>query len=212
MAWTAAVIVAVVQFGPWRKASADTPAAQVETQAPAQPPASQPPAVQPVAETPVTQAPVQTAAPVETQPAARVPSSRPRSAQSAPATERTSRPPAQPEAPPAPVQQQAAPPAQPPQNAAAEAAKRAELQRIREELVQVSARASAARTSVTNMQRSQAASGLGMRGDIVEASSLMQNYLQGANAALNAGDAEAAKNLSEKAERQLDRLEKFLGR
>ncbi len=76
----------------------------------------------------------------------------------------------------------------------------------------VASRAAAARSSLQNMQRSQAASGVGMRGDIVEAGAMMQSFLDGANAALNAGDAPAAKGLMEKAERQLDKIEKFLGR
>jgi hypothetical protein len=45
-----------------------------------------------------------------------------------------------------------------------------------------------------------------------QASSLMNSYLEGANDALNAGDLGPAKSFLEKAETQLEKLEKFLGR
>jgi hypothetical protein len=113
--------------------------------------------------------------------------------------------PAQAQVPPPPQQQQAQAPAM-------DTARQAELQHVRESLVMLGSRATAAHSGLQNLQRSQGASGMGMRGDIVEANTLMKNYLDGANAALSAGDAPAARNLMEKAERQLDRLEKFLGR
>ena len=76
----------------------------------------------------------------------------------------------------------------------------------------VSARASTARNSLQTLQRSQAASGLNLRADITEAASLASSYLEGANAALNAGDAASARSFTEKAERQVEKIEKFLGR
>ena len=223
---TALAVVAVVQFGPWRKAGAageETPAAAAPvattpTPAPVETPAApvpEPPAAQPAA--------VQ---PAVAQPAAAKPAPAPAYKRgfelvkpgTAPAPARQAAPEAAPaRAAQAPVvqQQQAAPPpaqqqAQPAVNDAA--ARRAELQQVREQLVMVASRAAAARNSLQNMQRSQAASGLGLRGDIVEAGTMMQSFLDGANAALTAGDAPAAKGLMEKAERQLDKVEKFLGR
>ena len=62
------------------------------------------------------------------------------------------------------------------------------------------------------MQRQQAASGMNLRGDMQEAANLMNSYLEGANAALNAGDLPAARTFADKAERQLEKLEKFLNR
>jgi len=73
-------------------------------------------------------------------------------------------------------------------------------------------RAAGIRTSLQTLQRSQAASGLNLRGDMQEASSLMTTYLEGANAALNDGNAAQAKNFMDKAERQVEKLEKFLNR
>jgi len=73
-------------------------------------------------------------------------------------------------------------------------------------------RASGIRTSLQTLQRSQAASGLNLRGDMQDAAGLMNSYLEGANAALNAGDAPATKGFMDKAERQIEKLEKFLNR
>jgi hypothetical protein len=73
-------------------------------------------------------------------------------------------------------------------------------------------RAAGCRSGLQTMQRSQAASGLGMRGDMTEASSLMGSFLEGAVAALNAGDAASARGFMDKAERNIEKLEKFLGR
>jgi hypothetical protein len=101
--------------------------------------------------------------------------------------------------------------AAPPQ-AAANAPTRAELQQIREQLAMLASRAGGIRTSLQSLQRSQAASGLNLRGDMQEAASLMDSYFNGAAAALNAGDAGAAKSLMDKAERQVEKLEKFLNR
>ena len=58
----------------------------------------------------------------------------------------------------------------------------------------------------------QAASGLNLRGDMQAAANLMNSYLDGADAALNAGDVAQAKSFLEKAEPQVQKLEKFLNR
>ena len=89
---------------------------------------------------------------------------------------------------------------------------RAELQEARTQLVELNARVTGIHTSLASLQRSQAASGLNLRGDMQTAASLMDSYMQGANAALNAGDLASSKSFMEKAELQIDRLEKFLNR
>jgi hypothetical protein len=106
------------------------------------------------------------------------------------------------------------PPAQAAPAAAAPdaAARRAELQQVREQVVLVATRASVARASLENIRRSQAASGLGLRADITEAAALANTFIEGANSALNAGDAASARGFMEKAERQVEKIEKFLGR
>jgi hypothetical protein len=73
-------------------------------------------------------------------------------------------------------------------------------------------RASGVRTSLQSLQRSQAAGGMNLRGDMQEAANLMTSYLNGADAALNAGDVEQSRSFADKAERQLEKLEKFLNR
>ncbi len=226
---TALVVVGVIQFGPWRKTSAGgspvEPPKQ-EAQVPAQPAAA--PAGQPVPAPAVTapaQPVPQPAAQSAAQPAAKpAPAATPAVVKQQPRTvpaQSVQRSPVQstqpvpqqaaPQPAAAPVQQQqqqhqAAAPAPAPDT------RRAELQQIREQVVTLTARASAIRSSMQNIQRSQAASGLGTRRDMVEASSLMSSFLEGAAAALNAGDAASAKGFAEKAERQVEILEKWLGR
>jgi serine/threonine-protein kinase len=86
------------------------------------------------------------------------------------------------------------------------------LQQLREQLAMLGARATACRDGLNSLARGQAASGMGLRGDMVEAASLMNSYLDGSNRAINAGDAPAAKDFLQKAERQVEKIEKFLGR
>jgi hypothetical protein len=88
----------------------------------------------------------------------------------------------------------------------------AELQKLREDLVMLQTRAVGIRGSLDTLRRSQAASGLGLRADMQEASSLMGTFLDGAVQALNAGDSAAARGFMDKAERNAEKLEKFLGR
>ena len=57
-------------------------------------------------------------------------------------------------------------------------------------------RAAGIRSSLQTLQRSQAASGLNLRGDMQAAANLMNSYLDGADAALNAGDVAAGQELS----------------
>ena len=110
-------------------------------------------------------------------------------------------------APPQPAQQPA-----PQQPAAPTGPSRAELQQAREHIAMLGVRASGVRTSLQSLQRSQAASGMNLRGDMQEAANLMTSYLNGADAALNAGDVEQSRSFADKAERQLEKLEKFLNR
>jgi hypothetical protein len=82
----------------------------------------------------------------------------------------------------------------------------------REQYMMLGTRAGAVRNSLATMQRSQSSGGLNLRGDMQEASSMMTSYLEGANSAINAGDLNSAKGYMDKAERQIEKLEKFLGR
>ena len=113
----------------------------------------------------------------------------------------------------APVPQQTAAPAQPVPAAQVDAgAQRKELQKVRETLALLSARAGSIHSTIQNLQRSQAATGLGMRSDWVQSVTLIDTFLQGSNDALAAGDAASAKDFLEKGERQIERMEKALNK
>jgi hypothetical protein len=89
-------------------------------------------------------------------------------------------------------------------------ARRAESQAARESLAQLSVRANGIRNTLQSLERRQAASGLGLRRDWVEAAGLMDTFLRGANDALAANDLAAARDLMRKAELQVDKLDKAL--
>lgn len=76
----------------------------------------------------------------------------------------------------------------------------------------LAARASAVRASLRTLEGSQRANGMNLRGDIRESQSLMDAYLESATEDLNRADLAAARNDMEKAEREIEKLEKFLGR
>lgn len=206
-----AAIVAVVSIAPWKGTGAAP--ASVATPAAAQPAASEPPA--PVAAAPSQPEPQPTAAtpaPVS-QPMAKsqhTPAPTAHAAQAVPAiSQPAASSPAPAAAPQSPAQQPAA--AQPPPPAVTEP-NRAELQQLREHLALLGVRAAGIRTSLESLQRSQAASGMSLRGDMQQAANLMTTYLQGADAALNAGDVVQSRSFADKAERQVEKLEKFFNR
>ncbi len=221
-----AVLVAAIEFGPWTHAApkGNAPAAAPQIVAAPVPEAVTPAAVSPPSAAPAQPEPAPVQPSAVSQPPAAAPANRPVREAAAPAMtrppQRTSQMPAAQEPVGSPQPQSAAPPIQQaaPQPAPAQpapgpsAADRAELQQVREQLAMVSTRAAGIRTSLQTLQRTQAASGLNLRGDMQDAANLMNTYLQGANAALNAGDGAQAKSFMDKAERQVERLEKFLNR
>jgi serine/threonine-protein kinase len=212
-------IVAVVALAPWKKTGAAPAKAEAPvTQPAAQPPVTEPPpsvAAQPSPQ-PESQPPAASAsAPVST-PGNVIPRVASRPAGAAKSTAgAVSQPAVHPpvEQPPAqqpavqqqPVQQQPAPP----QPAAPVGPSRAELQEVRVSVAQIGTRAATVHTSLESLQRSQAASGMNLRADIRSAASLMDTYVNGAEAALNAGDVSQAKHFLDQAEPQVQKLEKF---
>ena len=90
------------------------------------------------------------------------------------------------------------------------AAHGAEFDETREQLIRLGLRSDAIHSTLRTLERAQAARGLYLASDMVEAESLMDNYLDEANTALNARDAASAKSFVEKAELQAERLEKLL--
>ena len=90
------------------------------------------------------------------------------------------------------------------------AAHGAEFDETREQLIRLGLRSDAIHSTLRTLERAQAARGLYLASDMVEAESLMDNYLDEANTALNAGDPASAKSFVEKAELEAERLEKLL--
>jgi eukaryotic-like serine/threonine-protein kinase len=213
-------IVALVAIAPWKGTGAATgkataPVAQpavAEQPAPvaAQPPVQPPPQPEPQPQQPAATVPVPPAATHASKPLnAAGGKAAPGVSQSAPPSQPASAA-AQPSVP---AQQAPAPQAAPAQQPAAPTGpSQAELQQAREHLAMIGVRASGVRTSMQSLQRTQAASGMNMRGDIQDAANLMTTYLNGADAALNAGDVAQSRSFADKAERQLEKLEKFFNR
>jgi serine/threonine-protein kinase len=228
---TVLVLVAAIQFGPWKKTSANT-APQPESSVSGAPPAASttapppvtapPPEQQTTTPPPVEPVPAQTAAQPGTQTA--TPS---RSAAKKGPVRQSARQvstPAQTSVS-SPASQQATPVKQAPPSVAEAAPDQAVpaksvrtgpdpavvLQEVREQLVDLSARAGAVRNSLSNLKRSQAANGMSLRGDMAAAESRMNSLMEGANAALNAHDAASAKKFTDSADREVEKLEKFLG-
>ena len=83
---------------------------------------------------------------------------------------------------------------------------------IREKMTLLGTRMSAVDQGLEHLQRSQAASGLGLRGDMVAAQRAMQSFYAQADSSLRAGDLAAAAKQLERAEANLEKLEGFLGR
>ena len=73
-------------------------------------------------------------------------------------------------------------------------------------------RVASLRGSLDNLQRQQAASGLGLRGDMAAAKGSMEYLMGEAKNALAAGDTAATKRNLDMAEQQVEKLERFLGR
>jgi len=96
--------------------------------------------------------------------------------------------------------------------AAAEAAARAQLEQIQDDVDQLSTRAAAVNSSLDRLQQQQAAAGYGLRGDMAAHQSSMKLNLAKAQDAIQRSDPEGAKRYAKSAERDIEALERFLGR
>jgi eukaryotic-like serine/threonine-protein kinase len=106
-----------------------------------------------------------------------------------------------------------APPAAAPAVASgAPAVDAAAVQAQRERIIQMAARANAVRGSLQNIERRQQATGVGLRGDISASWKRMEYMMDEAENALKSRDAAAAKRNLDGADRDLEKLEQFLGR
>jgi len=96
--------------------------------------------------------------------------------------------------------------------AAAAKANKEELDKIEHEIDQLTSRSASVNASLTTLQRQQAASGYGLRGDMVAKQASMNLNLSKAQEAITHNDAERARRYTEKATADIEALEKFLGR
>lgn len=88
----------------------------------------------------------------------------------------------------------------------------AEFTQMRENLIQLNARANAARSGLQQIRSRQEQMGLGLRGDQEASESRLNSYLSAASDDLRSGDTASASRDMEKADAELGSLEKFLGR
>ncbi|QOY88807.1 serine/threonine-protein kinase [Paludibaculum fermentans] len=99
-------------------------------------------------------------------------------------------------------------------NAASQAAEASAgaLRDLREQLMLLGTRATTVKASLERMKQAQARQGLGMRGDINTAAQRMEFYLDECEGAMKRGDLAGGKKYLDLGEREVSKLESFLGR
>jgi serine/threonine-protein kinase len=210
LATIAIIIAAATQIPKFRRTAAESaPVAAVSApaqQAPAEPPpaAAPSPAPAPV-ETPPASQPKASPEPAA-KPAAKAARRAPAAA-AAPAPAPAQQPAEQPVSPPAPPQQATPAPAA----SAADAARAEQLENLREQGSLLSIRAGTVRSSLESLRKAQARSGLGLRADMAASAQRMDYLMNEADAALQRGDVAAAQRNLDLAEKEVAKLEKFLG-
>ena len=215
LATIAVIIAAVTQIPKFRHTAAESaPAAAVSAPAqqapPEAPPAAIPAAVPAPVETPPASQP-----PVTSAPAVKAAAQRVRRAPAAAASVQAPAPGQQ-----QPVAQPVSPPpeAPPPQTSAASAAAAAaadanaeHLEKLREEGSLLSIRVGTVKSSLDGLRKAQARTGLGLRADMAASEQRMDYLMNQADAALQRGDAAATQRNLDLAEKEVSKLEKFLG-
>jgi len=86
------------------------------------------------------------------------------------------------------------------------------LKEVREQLNLLSIRMNTVKSSLDNIRRRQAASGLGLRSDMASSAQRMEYYYSQTETALNRHDADSAKKNLNLAELEVEKLEKFLNK
>ena len=217
LATTAVIAAAITQIPKFRHTAAESaPSAAVSA------PAQQAPAEPPPAATP-SPAP----APAETQPASQPSVSPAPAAKAATPPVRRAVPaaasvqaPAPEQSAQQPVEQPVSPPPQapPPRTSAASAAaaaaadaKAEQLEKLREQGSLLSIRVGTVKSSLDGLRNAQARSGLGLRADMAASAQRMDYLMNEADAAVQRGDAAAAQRNLDLAEKEVSKLEKFLG-
>jgi serine/threonine-protein kinase len=87
-----------------------------------------------------------------------------------------------------------------------------QLREGHDRLINIDARADAARAGVQNIRSQQQAQGLDIRGDILASMTRMNRFLEEADHALSQRDLDSANDYMDRANTELARLESFLGR
>lgn len=87
-----------------------------------------------------------------------------------------------------------------------------EMAQARERMIQLGAKADAARSGVQQIRQQQQEQGLDIRGDILASMSRMNSYLNEANSALRQNDLQTANDNMDRAEKEISNLNTFLGR
>ncbi len=105
-----------------------------------------------------------------------------------------------------PPAQTAAPPAAPPGPDAAA------MREVRKQLMTLGTRARTLNDTLDQMKAQQARMGLGLRTDMVNAQKMMEMHLDDAEAAWKSGELDQARKDLQDAEREVEKLEKFIGR
>jgi hypothetical protein len=88
----------------------------------------------------------------------------------------------------------------------------AEIEQLQERLVQLDARAQTVDRAIAQLRRQQEADGLGLRNDMETADAKLNSYMQIARQDMQLSKTASAQLDMDKAEAELDTLEKFLGR
>jgi hypothetical protein len=98
------------------------------------------------------------------------------------------------------------------QESGSSSSERAALLDARQRMIQLAARAGAAARVLRNMEQGQARQGVGMRADMAAARDQMEYLMEDTQRALAERDLETASRNMDLAERQIEKLENFLGR
>ena len=85
------------------------------------------------------------------------------------------------------------------------------MEQLREQGSLLSIRAGTVRSGLESLRKAQARSGLGLRADMAASAQRMDYLMNEADAAVQRGDATAAQRNLDLAEKEVAKLEKFLG-
>jgi serine/threonine-protein kinase len=87
-----------------------------------------------------------------------------------------------------------------------------EVRQVKDRLINLEARADAARSGVQSIRTQQQAQGLDIRGDILASMNRMNSDIREANSALAQNDLQAAAQYLDRADKETSKIETFLGR